>query len=285
MKATARPFRTHFYLWEGVSALFFSNCVTQPHSHNTLQVVVDLQGAFKCKVNQGPWGTYTHLIIRENVLHQLDTHGSVQLLIYLDADTAIAQELKTRYLTGRDFFAPEIVMLPLLNPRELQRAILEPNPELLYQLINKVLLILARPKTETRADSRIVEVERLIAVLAPELLTVQFLAKKIFLSESRLRALFKEKTGVPIYKYILWRKIRFAINQIMTGDSVGEAALEAGFTDAPHFHKMLVNMFGVSPSQFIKENQSLKIVRCDQSPLKFVSTVYDEANEVIKVYK
>jgi AraC-like DNA-binding protein len=285
MKVVARPFRTHFFLWEGVSALFFSNCVTQPHSHNTLQIVVDLQGAFKCKVSQGVWGTYTRLIIRENAMHQLDTNGSVQLLIYLDADTAIAQELKTKYLGGRDFFAPEIVLLPLLNPPELQRAILEPNPEVLYQLINRILLILAGPKTETGADSRIVEVERLISVLAPEQLIIAFLAKKIFLSESRLRALFKEKTGVPIYKYILWRKIRFAINRIMTGNSVGDAALEAGFTDAPHFHKMLVNMFGVSPSQFIKENQSLKIVYCDQSPLKFVSTVYDDENEVIKVYK
>jgi AraC-like DNA-binding protein len=285
MKAAARPFRTHFYLWEGVSALFFSNCVTQPHSHNTLQIVVDLQAAFKCKVNQGSWETYTHLIIREHAMHQLDTHGSVQLLIYLDADTAIAQALKTKYLGGRDFFAPEIAMLPLLHPQELQRAILEPNPDLLLQMINKILLIFAGPKMEIPADSRISETERLIAVTQPELLTVQFLAKKVFLSESRLRALFKEKTGVPIYKYILWRKIRFAINQIMTGDSVGDAALEAGFTDAPHFHKMLVNMFGVSPSQFIKENQSLKIVRCDQSPLAFESTVYDEANEVIKIYK
>ncbi len=32
MKATTSPFRSNFYLWHGVSAIFFSNCLTNTHS-------------------------------------------------------------------------------------------------------------------------------------------------------------------------------------------------------------------------------------------------------------
>jgi len=53
MKADIKPYRTNFYIWHGVSALFFSHCVTHVHSHNTMQIIVDLQDGFKCRIGDG----------------------------------------------------------------------------------------------------------------------------------------------------------------------------------------------------------------------------------------
>ena len=79
---------------------------------------------------------------------------------------------------------------------------------------------------------------------------------------------------MPLYRYILWNKIRFATNQIMVGDSVNQAAIEAGFTDGSHFHKMMVKMSGKSPSDFLKNNLPRHLVLCDKNPLHFKTCYY-----------
>jgi len=123
MRSTNAPFRSNFYPWNGVSAIFFSNYVTNVHSHNTLQIVSDLQTQFRCRIGDSPWSKYN------------------------------------------------------------------------------------------------------------------------------------------------------------------DAAYEAGLTDNSHFHKMLVNMFGILPSQFLRDNQVMDILTCDTSPLNFETTVYDEYMQIEKVYR
>jgi hypothetical protein len=98
MKVIQSPSTSGLYLWNGVSAIFFSSSVTPMHSHNTLQIVFDIQSGFKFRLKNGLWKSYKNLIIKENVIHQLDTKGSVQLIIYLDTQTTIAQAIKSKYL-------------------------------------------------------------------------------------------------------------------------------------------------------------------------------------------
>src|ERR1700733_8199203 len=117
MKSSSRPFRSNFYLWNGVSAIFFSNCLTDIHSHNTMQILVDLQDHFRCRVGDGGWHSFKNLIIRENVPHQLDTAGSVQLIIYLDTQTTIARDIRARFLAkDQNAFAPDLHLADFVKP-------------------------------------------------------------------------------------------------------------------------------------------------------------------------
>jgi AraC-like DNA-binding protein len=302
MKASCRPFRSNFYLWNGVSAIFFSNCLTDIHSHNTLQILVDLQDHFRCRVGEAGWQSFKNLIIRENVPHQLDTAGSVQLIIYLDTETTIAHDIRARHLSkDQDAFAPELHVADFVKPNELQQTLLKPDPVLLLTIVGQILRALAgqnpvempRPKSSSTVrnslavrspDERITNVERILSTTPPGDTSIPWLAAQIHLSVSRLRALFKQQTGVSLYKYILWARIRFAINRIMAGSPINDAAWEAGFTDNSHFHKILVSMFGISPSQFIRNHQTMDILICDNSPLNFETKVYDEEGHVEKVY-
>ena len=70
----------------------------------------------------------------------------------------------------------------------------------------------------------------------------------------------------------------------MAGSPINDAAWEAGFTDNSHFHKMLVTMFGISPSQFIRDHQTMDILTCDNSPINFETKVYDAEGRITKVY-
>ena len=71
----------------------------------------------------------------------------------------------------------------------------------------------------------------------------------------------------------------------MNGSPVGDAGWEAGFTDSSHFHKTLVGMFGISPSQFLRDHKTMEIHTCDRSPLNFETKVYDAQGDVVKVHK
>ncbi|HEY6899642.1 MAG TPA: AraC family transcriptional regulator, partial [Puia sp.] len=273
-----------FYLWNGVSAIFFSNCLTQVHSHNTMQILVDIQSGFRCRVGDGDWQSHKNLIIKEEAPHQLDTAASVQLIIYLDTATTAASEIKNRYLQDASSAEPNLNLFSSVKPDQWQQTLLTPSPESLLNIVQQILQTLtgaSAPKT----DLRISITEQSILRIHPAQLSITGLASNVHLSESRLRALFKAQTGVSLYKYILWSRIRFAINRIMNGAAVGEAAWEAGFTDNSHFHKMLVTMFGISPSQFLKDHRKMQILTCDQSPLNFETKVYDADGQVEKIYK
>jgi len=245
-----------------------------------MQLVLDIQNNFRFKIKDGSWSTYKSLIIKENVFHQLDTNDSVQLIIYLDAETRIAQSIKSKYLVEREIYPLEFNIFHFVNANELQQALLKPEPSLMESLLNRILGSLSLEIGNIAADERILVAEQTICMLHPGEISIGYLADKACLSESRLRALFKQVTGVSLYRYILWNKIRYATNQIMAGYSVSEAAIDAGFTDSSHFHKMMVQMFGVSPSKFLKENMPDKLVMCDESPLHFETRVYNRGQKM-----
>lgn len=68
------------------------------------------------------------------------------------------------------------------------------------------------------------------------------------LSESRLIHLFKAEIGITIRKYILWRRVQKALAAMCSGRSIRQSAQQAGFTDAAHFNRTFVSMFGLNPS-------------------------------------
>ena len=286
MKSSTSPFRSNFYLWNGVSAIFFSNCVTNTHSHNTIQIITDIHHQFRCRVNEAPWLTCKNLIIKQDTPHQLDTNDSVQLIIYLDITTTAAKAITTRYLGNDNAAEPELNLFDIVKPDTIQQVLLKPDPQTLHNIVGRILQQLTgETAVITKTDPRIRIVGKAIDHGRPDQLNISTLAAQVHLSESRLRSLFRLQTGVPIYKYILYSRIRFAINRIMTGSPINDAAWEAGFTDNSHFHKILVSMFGISPSQFLRESKTMEIFTCDFSPLNFETTVYDANGHPEKIYK
>jgi AraC-like DNA-binding protein len=286
MKIVTSPYLKTLYVWNSVSATFFYGGVTPFHSHNTMQLVFDMRKTFKCRVQNTEWGVYKSVIIKENAIHQLDTNDSVQLLLYLDAESEIAKAIRLNYLSGIDICSLNLEVLDYARPGELERCLIEPNAQLLEQLVHRLLNQLIDNQKTDLSDERIKKVINLLASDSSEKMTISHLAKKVFLSESRLRFRFKKATGVPLHRYIIWNKIMLAIGKIMNGSTVQDAAFDCGFTDSSHFHKLLLRMFGVSPSQFIKHNSKKSLQILTRYPLSIESRVFnDESGNANKVYK
>ncbi len=274
MKHGRSPYTTTFYMWNDASAFLFSSNVTSLHCHNTMQVILDIQNNFRFRLKNERWKTYKSLIVKENVIHQLDTNNSVQLIIYLGAETNNAKTIKARYMNDTGIYQPGQNIFHFINSAQLQQALLKPDILMLKTLIDKILATLAGQNNNAKADDRIKTAEQIISTSDPADISMQWLAQMVFLSESRLRALFKEVTGISLYNYFLWNKIRFAVNQIMAGATIKDAAITAGFTDSSHLHKVMVQMFGISPSQFINGNKTRHTVVCSEPALHF-ETTYD----------
>jgi AraC-like DNA-binding protein len=186
------------------------------------------------------------------------------LIIYLDVGTEIAQALRREYLDKEEIYVPEVNIFHFADSHQLQRALLQTDPALVETLMQRILTFFTRKAGWVQPDERVLRVEQMISSVPPTGVSPQSLATEVCLSESRLRALFRQTTGIPLYRYILWNKIRFATNRIMAGDSVNDAAMEAGFADSSHYHKMMVQVFGMSPSKFLKENLANDFVVCDK---------------------
>lgn len=262
------------YFWHNKAAILYSSGITTMHCHNTMQIVFDIQNNFRCRLKGGDWKSCNSVIIKENAAHQLNTNNSVQLIIYLDSNTETAETIKARYLGENDICCPDLGIFQIANTVELQKSIISPQPVMLEKLLSRILTYLSGKHQTDPIDERVALIEQTIALSHSDDFTSKNLAEKVYLSESRLRSLFKEVTGISLHRYCLSTKIRVAINQIIMGNSIKNAAIRAGFTDASHLQKMMLKHFGMSPSRFIKEKLMSNDMILDPTPLRLETTVY-----------
>ena len=67
-------------------------------------------------------------------------------------------------------------------------------------------------------------------------------------SPSRLTHAFSQETGIPFRRYVLWARIRRAVQQVGGGANLTEAAVNAGFSDSAHLSRVFRANFGLPPS-------------------------------------
>jgi AraC-like DNA-binding protein len=79
------------------------------------------------------------------------------------------------------------------------------------------------------------------------------LAAEANLSLSQLQRLFASQLGLPIRRLVLWRRLRLSMVLILAGNSVTQAAHEAGFADSAHFSRSLKKLFGVTARQALQQ--------------------------------
>ena len=75
------------------------------------------------------------------------------------------------------------------------------------------------------------------------------LAARAGLSPDRFRHLFAAQIGIPLRRYVLWRRMALAASGLAKGRTITAAAHEAGFADAAHFARTIKRMFGINARQ------------------------------------
>ncbi|MGZ3872923.1 MAG: helix-turn-helix transcriptional regulator [Mucilaginibacter sp.] len=264
MKTVFEPFCTALNFRKGTASLFYSSHVTPLHAHNTLQLVFDLKSKFLFRTAQTRWKEYNGILIRENVIHQLDTNDSLQLIIYLDPSATTAQQLKDKYLQDADCCELNIVFSPL-EESLIHQNLMEPGARSLGLLIDLIFNRINDESNLVLNNKRISDILKLIKQTDPAELSIGQLASKVFISPSRLRMQFKQLLGVSLHQYIIRHKIISAVNAIVNGFSIQDAAYRSGFNDSSHLSKLMFKTFDINPSTFLRANRHFLVVRDDNT--------------------
>jgi AraC family transcriptional regulator len=101
---------------------------------------------------------------------------------------------------------------------------------------------------EAPADSAwLTRVEEQLAADFRKSLGLAGLAKSVGVHPVHLARMFRRRHGHSVTEHIQRLRVHDAVKQILAGDSIGSAALDAGFADQFHFTRTLKARFGYCP--------------------------------------
>lgn len=156
---------------------------------------------------------------------------------------------------------PRTFACPLSNleaARKLQSATtsLDEADDLLAAMFGvSVRMRFADPPMDSRIASAIEQLRE-----APEKYdSLDALADSVHLSPSRFAHVFKDEIGVPVRRYLLWLKMRKALDVAIAGHSLTTAALSAGFADSAHLSRTVRSMLGIAP-EFMFRNRGRLVI-------------------------
>lgn len=105
-----------------------------------------------------------------------------------------------------------------------------------------------RPAPPKEVDLTVQKLVHYIDAHLGEKLPLEEIAGALYLSESTVSHLFREKLHTSVKQYILQKKMALAANLIREGIPAGEAAKAVGYDNYSNFYRMYKKAFGSSPT-------------------------------------
>lgn len=99
-------------------------------------------------------------------------------------------------------------------------------------------------------DQQVNEILEYINQNIDQMITIDHLAEKFFLSKSYICRIFKSSTGTTINKYFTARRISIAKVLLSEGSTVNEVCERCGFQDYSTFLKAFSKIVGISPKKY-----------------------------------
>lgn len=231
---------------------------TAIHDHHAIQIAISLDRPFEIKWLNNSL-KLTAVIIDSDEPHECKTSDNTFLFLNIAPESKIAAALKKCYLGSQN-----ISKLPRDKVDDFIKAILnqlggQETSDNIYLITQQFLHSLSKTDESRFIDERIATVIKILNEKQDDRVPLKELAKLVFISPSRLVHLFTEQVGIPIRKYILWKKLLTAFEKAAESQNIADAALYAGFSDAPHFNRTFKRMFGLNPSTILKNSQIIQV--------------------------
>ena len=86
-------------------------------------------------------------------------------------------------------------------------------------------------------------------------ITVESIAKALFLSRGRLSSIFKKYSGAGVSEYINRLRIKNANYLLSEGKSITDAAFESGFQSIRTFNNVYKSIMNLTPSEYLKKKK------------------------------
>lgn len=247
--------RGRIIVWEGASlwVLEAAEEVAQTdfHAHHAIQVTLALAGDFELRA-AGERLTGPAVAVAADASHIFRATGLAAFL-FVEPESGAGQALAASCFGGKALgVLPEPALRPLLDRLAARFGANADDPEMI-RIGREILAALTGSAAAVATDRR---VQAMIAFAGDNLgnpISLPAAASAACLSPSRARHLFVEQTGLPFRTFVLWLRIKRAVEIFAAGASLAEAAHEAGFADSAHFSRTFRRNFGL-PAAALRVN-------------------------------
>lgn len=240
------------FLWPGRALYVGYAADTFMHAHHALQLCVSLDASFRLRGSaQARWRAHDVALVEPDRPHQLDGRGAQLALVYLDPESDGG---RTLLAPGRPraFVLHSRANLESLRDRLRSCSTRDEAVGAVDQLMRSVD---PHPVSHRSADARVARLLERIR-LHPELhVSAADAARSVALSSHRFQHVFRDSTGIPLRRYLLWSRLVAAVERVAGGGTLTDAAHAAGFSDSAHLSRTFRRMFGLAPSALKKDSQ------------------------------
>jgi AraC-like DNA-binding protein len=217
------------------------------HAHHAMHLVLALEGELRVRGSpNGRWSRAAGLLTAPDSPHAVDARGVQMVVTFFDPESSAAAALRPA-LEGPIRLIAAIerdALVRALDPRSFVRADAEEwargvarilglappdSKRIIHPLVRKLLVRLRNAGVDDRVS-------------------LEALAEVVGLSPGRLMHVFTESVGIPLRPYLAWLRVERAATAIVSGASLSDAALLAGFADAPHMSRTFRRTLGIAPS-------------------------------------
>lgn len=121
--------------------------------------------------------------------------------------------------------------------------------------VQKILILLHRYMhlDITENKSTMEQVLQYVNQHYSEVITLDFLCEKFYISKFYLSRSFEELTGKSIYQYILEKRMVMARQLLVCGEKPSDVCTICGFNQYSNFYRAFKKYYKMSPREFIKE--------------------------------
>ncbi|WP_188620241.1 helix-turn-helix domain-containing protein [Flavobacterium suaedae] len=232
-----------------ILALQARNLTVEIHHHSAYQIVLSNDMPFTSTISGTKHEGIHGFLIKPHVNHYCVAEKGTLNVLNIEPYSTIGLQLEARFTENKDTVVFE-------SPTQ-TNSFFQTSRESLE--VNTIIDSLLSKLPNIEYDERITKiVEYIKANYFQSDITPQTFADMVFLSPSRLAALFKKQTGSSLSKYLLWTRLRQAIYMTLSDKdrNLTDIAYDTGFYDLPQLNKYMYEMFGMPPKA-LKHNSDL----------------------------
>jgi len=262
LKTAMSKARASLYYWNGQDMYIGMFPNNAEHRHHVLQIQIGINTPFRLQVD-GVSHECRAVMIAPNVPHMVDDYNEWQLMLHIDPDCLSARRLLKTHLGNHRFKQIDFGALMSLLP-EINTYVHCTHPcKDAKRLFNAIVsALLDSPIIPASIDPRINAAVKILRRLPVKKISTRKIAEAVCLSESRFIHLFKYQMGIPVRRYLLWLRLRDAVEQVLNEMSFTYAAHHAGFSDSAHLSRTFKQMSGMTLTGYLKNSQFIQAISC-----------------------